>query len=255
MKISVVTVCYNASATLEKTIHSVAAQTYPNIEYVIIDGGSTDGTRDIISSYEDIINKWVSEPDEGLYDAMNKGLRMASGDFIGFLNGDDCFASQDALESVAETARAKQADCVLADTAILNARQPNQIRRFYSARTFRPWQFRFGHMPPHPSTYVKRELLLKLGGFDTGFSISADFDLMLRLYKEHDPKVAYLPKTLVAMREGGVTTRGISSNVSINQQVLASCRKHGIWSHPVIIWSKYFLKVFQHFQRPSDFPD
>lgn len=255
MKMSVVTVCYNACATLEETIRSVAAQTYPNIEYVVIDGGSTDGTQDILSTCDDIIDKWVSEPDEGLYQAMNKGLKAASGDFIGFLNADDRFASSDALEAVAYTAKATEADCILADTAILSAQKPDRVKRFYSARSFRPWQFRFGHMPPHPSTYVRRDLLMKLGGFDAEFPISADFDLMLRLYKELNPKVAYLPKTLVAMRGGGVTTRGMSSNVSINQQVLASCRKQGVWSHPVAIWSKYFFKIFQYLKRPSDLSD
>lgn len=252
MKISVVTVCFNARETIEDTIKSVAEQTYDNIEYIIIDGASKDGTQDIILQHGNIVTKFISEPDKGLYEAMNKGLRMATGDFIGFLNADDYFTSPDSLEKIADKAICTKADCILADTVIIS-RDHKRIIRFYSGQNFEPWQFRFGHMPPHPSTYIKRDLLLHLGGFDTSYSISADFDLLLRLYKKLKPKVAVIPKTLVAMRSGGLSNSGIKGNILINHQVLQSCKKQGVWSNPAIIWSKYLIKLLQYVKRPLDY--
>lgn len=253
MKISIITVCYNAETTLEETIISVMSQSYNNIEYIIIDGDSNDNTKNIISSYDSFIDKWLSEPDNGLYDAMNKGLRISTGDFVGFLNADDKFVCNDAIESVACIANKTDSVCILGDTALVDSKNTSRVIRFYSGNTFQPWQFRFGNMPPHPSTYVRRKYLLKLSGFDTSYSISADFDVMLRLFKTNI-KTASLRKTLVAMRSGGLTTRGIKSNININRQIYRSCINNGIWTHPLIIWSKYFFKIFQYIRRPSDYP-
>ncbi len=254
MRVSVVTVAFNAAATIADTLESVARQTHPDVESLVIDGGSKDGTQSLVEGFGDVVAHFVSEPDRGLYDAMNKGLRRATGDYVAFLNADDYYAGPDVLAAVAATAARTGADVILGDTIMLSAEPPHGVSRFYSAAGFRPWQFRFGHMPPHPSTFVRRDLLLRLGGFDLRYSISADFDLMLRLFRTLKPRVAHLPKTVTVMRGGGLTTQGLSSNRKINQQVAAVCRDRGVWTHPAIIWSKYAAKAFQLIHRPDDAP-
>lgn len=254
MRISIITVAFEARATLERTIESFAAQSYADKEYVVVDGGSRDGTAELLERHERLgtIHRWISEPDRSLYDAMNKGLHLASGDYVGFLNADDFFVAEGSLAAVAEAVEREGADWVIGDTVVLD-RQAERVTRFYPGRSFRPWQFRFGHMPPHPSTYCRRADLVDLGGFDPRFPIAADFDLLLRMHRRRAPRIAYVPKTLVAMRSGGVSNGGLAGYADMNAQVLEACRDAGLRTHPVLIWSKYAAKLFQFVRRPDDF--
>lgn len=255
MKISIITVAYEACETLERTIESLAAQTWADKEYIVVDGGSSDGTTQLLRRHERLgtVDRWISEPDRSLYDAMNKGLHLASGDYVGFLNADDFFVADDALAAVAEAIERDGADWVIGDTVMLD-RRAERVVRFYSGSGFRAWQLRFGHMPPHPSTYCRRADLVDLGGFDSRFPIAADFDLLLRLNRSRALRTGYVPRTLVAMRSGGLSSRGLAGYVDMNRQVLEACRDAGMRTHRALIWAKYLGKVFQYLRRPDDFP-
>jgi glycosyltransferase involved in cell wall biosynthesis len=212
--ISVVTVCLNAERTIADTIASVAAQDWPDFEHIIVDGGSTDGTAALVERLGHGRLRFVSEPDDGLYDAMNKGLALATGDYVGFLNADDFMAAPDALRHIAEAAESG-ADCILGDTALLDA-DCRPRRYIYSARGFRPWWLTIGAMPPHPSFYVRRALLLAAGGFDTRFAVAADFDLIARLILKHRARWTATGQILTCFRQGGVSSRGLESTRRIS---------------------------------------
>ncbi len=220
MKISVITPCFNSSSTIVDTIESVLSQTYSDIEHVIVDGGSTDGTIDIIRRYEPRYEgrlRWVSEPDKGLYDAMNKGIRMASGDVVGVLNSDDFFASTNALSKVAEAIRGGS-DAVCANL--------NFVARSDTSKIMRRWQgcpkksFASGWHPAHPTFYVHKDLIERYGAFDTQLRLAADFELMLRLIEKHGISVRHLDFYMVNMRTGGVSTSGLKSIIRGNKEVL-----------------------------------
>lgn len=251
-KISIITVAFNADATIADTFDSVRHQTWTNREFIVIDGASTDTTVNIIRENEDIIDYWVSERDYGLYDAMNKGLRLATGDYVGFLNADDFFACRDSLEAMARGS--DDCDWVLGNTAIVDAEDKRLVKRFYEGHNFKFWQFRFGHMPPHPSTYVKRSLFDESTNFSTEFSIGADFELLLRQSLTRPLSVARVNRTIVALRVGGISTRGLQSARVINQQIARACDRAGLATHSALIWAKYAWKWTQLFRKPLDYP-
>ncbi len=176
MKITIITVCYNSAATLEKSILSVAGQTYKNIEYIIVDGNSKDETIAIIKKYEDKITKWISEPDQGLYDAMNKGIAMATGDLIGILNSDDTFYSNTVLSAIAAFHTQNSIDASVGN--IVQHKEDGKVVRVYSAKYWKPEKLKMGFMPPHPSIFFKRELFDTLGNYELGYTIGADYELI-----------------------------------------------------------------------------
>lgn len=243
MKISVVTVAFNAAATIGDTLRSVAAQA-GDVEHIVIDGGSSDGTAAIVRDHARPGTVFVSEPDGGLYDAMNKGRARASGDLIGFLNADDFFCRTDACALVA--AAAGSADAVSGGVAIVRAADPQKLVRAYPAQPFAPWMLRFGHMPPHPGFYTKRAAFGRVGPFDPSIRSGADFDWMLRAFTRERLRVTPIPETLVTMRDGGVSNNGFGSRTAINREALASLRRHGIASAAPVIWSKYAVKALQY---------
>lgn len=245
MKISIITVCYNAEKYIRTCIDSIVAQSYKDIEYIIIDGLSKDGTMDIVRSYGDKITKCVSEKDKGLYDAMNKGVKLATGDIIGILNADDFFADNGVLQRVADAFAQNPTDTLFADLVYVHEDNLDKVTRFFSPKNFVPTQMSQGLMPPHPTFYVKRECYEKFGYFDTQFRICADFDLILRFLLIHQCSYQYLPKTLVKMRTGGASTQGIKSTIKINQEMRDSCRKNGVKTSLFYIYTKYFSKIFQ----------
>lgn len=250
MRISVITVCLNASATIGETLRSVREQTHLNIEHIVVDGGSTDGTVDILAHSG---CRFISEPDRGIYHAMNKGIAMATGEIIGFLNSDDLFHTRRAIEWVAQSA--DQADIVYGNVVIVRRHDTSQIVRYYSARHFKRYQMRFGQIPPHPATYIKRSLLISVGGFNEQYRISGDFDLMLRLIYKQRCSIRYIDKTLVTFRSGGVSSRGLSSLIAINKDILSSCRENGVWTNTPVLCLRYFTKFLQFFRRPSSRPE
>src|SRR5690606_11876830 len=178
MKISIITVCWNSAATIEKTIQSVASQTYRDIEYIIVDGKSKDTTVDIIQKYPDIVTKWISEPDKGLYEAMNKGMKMATGDYIGIVNADDTFADETVIQRVATFLQANPVDASIGDIVQHNA--DGKVLRQYSAKKWQPDKLKIGFMPPHPAIFFKRELFEELGYYALDFKIAADYELIIR---------------------------------------------------------------------------
>ena len=203
--ISIITATFNSAKTLKDTIQSVLRQTNKDFEYLIIDGGSTDETIDIVKSYESEFSgrlKWVSEKDQGIYDAMNKGIKMASGDVVGILNSDDYFTSDDILQTVDNAFKSHEIDAIYGDIHFIRDGNPQKCVRYYSSRMFRPFWLRFGFMPAHPSFYCKREVFEKAGLYSLDYKIGADYEMMVRLFKRHKIKSLYVNKDFVTMRTG-----------------------------------------------------
>ena len=250
MKISVVTVCRNSSSTLRDALDSVARQRRGGfeVEHIVVDGGSSDGTVGILKSYGGL--KWVSEPDNGTYDAMNKGIRMATGDVVGILNADDVLADDETLAAVAEAFSDSAVDAVYGDIRFVSpgidsvdAMRSGRVRRYCSARFWRPWMFRFGAMVPHPSFYCRRGLFDRLGFYENElYPKSADFDLELRFIRLGGVRTRYLGRCMVVMRSGGQSTN--FDNNRFNREDLASLRSHGIWSAMWLIQLKYLFKIW-----------
>lgn len=246
MKISLVTTTYNSVDTIRDTVESVAAQKFDGeVEYIVIDGGSTDGTLELLSQYEDVVSRLVSEPDNGLYDAMNKGIRLATGDVVGILNSDDFYTSDDVLATVAREFEQKNVDAVYGDIHFVSPDNLNKCVRYYSSRIFTPRALRFGFMPAHPSFYVRRSCYEKYGGFDTTYRIASDYDLMVRLFYKHKITYSYIRKDMVTMRTGGVSTKNIRNRLLITKENVKACRKNGLYSNVLLISFKYLFKVFE----------
>jgi glycosyltransferase involved in cell wall biosynthesis len=245
LKISVITVAWNAAATIGDTLRSVAAQTGVDVEHIIIDGGSLDASAEIVADHAGSGAIFISEPDKGLYDAMNKGVARATGDVVGFLNADDFFCRTDALALIAAAMHGSKADAVSGSVAIVRASDMNKLVRAYSSTSFAPWMLRFGHMPPHPGFYVRRSVFETVGSFDPAITIGADFDWMLRFFRREHLVVTAIPQTLVTFRDGGLSNDGFSSRRRINAQALASLRRNRILSSILLVWSKYLLKAIQ----------
>ena len=252
MKISLITVIYNAGGMLRCAIESALHQTYPNLEYIIVDGASKDNTRDIIRTYESLFNgrmKWISEPDRGLYDAMNKGIRMATGDVVGILNSDDFFTSNDVLEKVAECFADNDVDAVYGDIHFVRSDDLNRCVRYYSSRIFRRGLMRLGFIPAHPSFYCHRECFEKYGCYKTDYKIAADFDLLLRFIYVHRIRIKYLPVDMVTMRLGGASTSGLKSRMTGMKEHLRSFRENGVRTNRFLLSLRYFYKLTEYFRK------
>lgn len=247
MKISLITTTFNSGMTLRDTISSVLVQTFPTIEYIIIDGVSTDGTIEIIKEYECKFNgnmKWISEADRGLYDAMNKGIRMASGDVIGILNSDDYFTSHEILEKIAsEFEKDSTIEAIYGDVHYIKPDRPEKCVRYYSSEEFSLERMKKGFMPAHPSFYVRKSCYEKYGLFKTDYKIGADFELLLRLIYVNHIKIKYLPLDMVTMRVGGVSTQGLKSHVRIMKEHLRAFKENHVSTNICLLMSRYFTKL------------
>lgn len=247
VRISIVTATYNSVKTLGDTIKSVQEQTYGDIEYVIVDGDSNDGTLELIQRYEPLFNgrmKWISEKDDGIYDAMNKGIKMATGDIVGFLNSDDYFTTNDVIERMA-VAFNNDIDSVYGDIHFIRNGQPDRYIRYYSSKHFRPLWLRFGFMPAHPSFYCRREIYNKVGLYKTDYKIGSDYEMMVRLFMVHHIRAKYLPIDFVTMRIGGASTRNIRSRLQLIKDDVRSCRENGIYTNVFFICTKFLYKIFE----------
>jgi len=247
--ITLLTVVLNAASTIRYTIESVLGQDYPNVEYIIIDGGSTDGTLEIIRGFGDRITLVVSEPDKGMYDALNKGIALATGDIVGSLNADDIYTSPDILSRVAEVFSREDPDTVFADVHFVREPGFDKTVRYISGRRFRPWHLRFGFMPPHPTFFVKRDLFTRLGGYRTNYHIAADYELIIRFLYKAKAGYRYIPLDMIRMRAGGKSTNSIYSKYILNREIYRACRENGIYTNIFILFMRYFVKVFE-FYRP-----
>ena len=248
MKVSIITVSYNSVSTLYDSIKSVLSQTYSDIEYIIIDGGSKDGTLDVIRKNEPLFEgrmKWISERDNGIYDAMNKGIRMASGDIVGILNSDDYFTSDDVIERMVKAFVDSDVDAVYGDVHFINDTQPHKCIRYYSSKLFRPLWLRFGFMPAHPSFYCRREVFGNVGLYKTDYKIGADYEMMVRLFLVHHIRAKYLHVDFVTMRTGGASTRDINSRLQLIKDDIRGCRENGIYTNAFMISMKYLYKIFE----------
>ncbi len=239
--ISVITVSLNAAATIARTIQSVRAQTGVLIEHIVVDGGSTDGTMDIVTAHRQGFAQVVSEPDRGLYDAMNKGLALARGKLTGYLNADDAFAGPTALARLVETWRRSDADAVYGDVLQVDAQ--DRPLRMISGGAFSPEQLRRGLMPPHPSFYARTATLRETGGFNTDYRIAADFDLIARTFSRPGFQAVYVPAIVANMRVGGVSTRNFRATRTATSEILKSCRANGIDATPWSVLSRYPVKA------------
>ena len=239
--ISIVTVCFNSENTIKDTIDSVLNQTYGNIEYIIIDGGSIDGTVEFVQSYGDKIARFVSEPDKGIYDAMNKGIALATGDIIGILNSDDFYIDELVIEKVVKEFE-RNIDCLYADLVYVRSENLNKVVRYYDSSQFTPSKFAYGWMPAHPTFFVKKDIYNKYGVFRTDLKIAADFDLMLRFLYTHNLTYFYIQEPIIKMRMGGVSTS--FSSVWINNiEKLRVCKDNGIKTNIFKILFKYLAKI------------
>lgn len=246
MKISVITATYNSGKTLRDTIESVLNQDYPDIEYIIIDGASKDNTMDIIREYECRFNgrlKWISEPDKGIYDAMNKGIYMATGDVIGILNSDDFYTSNIIVKYIANKLQSSDIDAVYGDIHYVNDDDLKKCVRYYSSKAFKRWQMRLGLMPAHPSFYCRKKLYEKYGGFDLSYKVAADFECLLRLIFVHKIRTQYIPMDFVTMRTGGASTNGLASHKQILKDHLKAYKKNGVYSNIFFESLRYAYKV------------
>lgn len=246
--ISIITATFNSAKTLKDTIQSVLRQTNKDFEYLIIDGGSTDETIDIVKSYESEFSgrlKWVSEKDQGIYDAMNKGIKMASGDVVGILNSDDYFTSDDILQTVADAFKCQEIDAIYGDIHFIRDGNPQKCIRYYSSRMFRPFWLRFGFMPAHPSFYCKREVFEKAGLYSLDYKIGADYEMMVRLFKRHKIKSLYVNKDFVTMRTGGASNNNVRSRLTLIEEDVKACRVNGIYTNRFFIMLKFLYKIFE----------
>lgn len=243
MKISIITATFNSESTLRDTIVSVLNQTYDNIEYIIIDGASTDGTLSIIAEYRDRISCVVSEPDNGIYDAMNKGISLATGDIVGILNSDDFLINESVISQITQHFLSSSIDAVYGDVIFVNPEKNNEAVRYYSSRIFKPSLFRFGLMPAHPTFYVRRYYYEQLGAYSLNYEIASDFDLLVRFLYKYKLHTKYISSPLVIMRTGGVSTESWSARLLINKEDMLACRKYGIRTNISMIMLKYVWKV------------
>lgn len=246
--ISIITATFNSAKTLKDTIQSVLRQTNKDFEYLIIDGGSTDETIDIVKSYESEFSgrlKWVSEKDQGIYDAMNKGIKMASGDVVGILNSDDYFTSDDILQTVDNVFKSHEIDAIYGDIHFIRDGNPQKCVRYYSSRMFRPFWLRFGFMPAHPSFYCKREVFEKAGLYSLDYKIGADYEMMVRLFKKYRIMSQYINKDFVTMRTGGASNNNVRSRITLINEDVKACKENGVYTNSLFVMLKFMYKIFE----------
>lgn len=244
--------CFNSVGTIEDTINSVQSQTYVDIEHIVIDGGSTDGTKELLESKKSCLGVLLSEPDNGLYDAMNKGIALASGEIIGVLNSDDFFESEDVVASIVESLnRSPACDLIFGDVVFVEPQDLTQVTRYYGASRFRPWKLRFGWMPPHPATFVRRSAYERVGKYRLDMRIAADYDMFVRWLLLAGLKWKYLDKVIVRMRAGGVSTSGLKSSIRLNREIVRACRDNGIYTNLLFVLSKIPFKLLELIRRPK----
>lgn len=250
VKISVVTVSHNSRATIEDTILSVAGQSYPDVEHIVIDGASTDGTFDIINRHVDKLSWAVSEPDGGIYDAMNKGIRHATGDIVGFLNADDVYSGANVLGEIADIFGDATVDACYGDLVYMDE-SLSWVVRYWKSQPYRDGLFEKGWMPAHPTFFARRAVFERCGNFDTTFRLQSDFDLTMRFLSICKIKSVYLPKVLVKMRLGGATNKSVANIIKGNIEAYRICRKNGLRVTPFFIVTKILSRVPQFFSRPA----
>ena len=251
MKISIITVCYNSAKTISDTLQSVREQTYPNIEHIVIDGGSKDNTLEVVAAAGPHVAKLVSEKDNGIFDAMNKGLALATGEIVGFLNSDDVFAHVDVVSEIAQAMVDRSIDACYGDLIYVAQDDMNKIVRYWKSREYKQGLFERGWVPAHPTFYARRKLYQSYGDFDLDLRLAADFDIMLRFFEAHRITSAYIPDVLVKMRLGGASNASYSNVLQQNREIAMAFRKYGfsVGLKPFIF--KLMSRFLQFIRKPS----
>ncbi len=248
-KISVITVVFNNEATIADTLQSVAAQDYSNLEYIVIDGLSKDRTLDRIKERKEIISKLISEKDTGIYDAMNKGIALATGEIIGFINGDD-FYLPGTLAKVAKTFKEDpNLEACYGDLCYVKQNDPQTVVRHWRSSPFVPTAFERGWAPPHPTFFVRHDVYERFGSFDLEYRIAADVELMMRFLERHRIRVKYVPGVMVMMRMGGTTNRSVTNVINQNKEILRALRSHGLKADLFRFMGRKFLSRGLQFAR------
>jgi glycosyltransferase len=244
-KVSIITACLNNASTVESTIQSVFAQDYPNIEYIIIDGGSTDGTMDIISKYRNKIAVIVSEKDEGIYYALNKGLDKVTGEITGMLHADDFYPKNDTISKVVKAFEANNVEAVYGDLQYVDRQNPDKIFRNWKSEAYYDGIFLKGFMPPHPTFFLKSKWYKQYGKFTTSLTISADYELMLRMLHKHKLSVHYIPEVLTKMRIGGESNRSFTNRIRANMEDRKAWKINDVRPSPLTLIRKPLGKLGQ----------
>lgn len=245
MKISIITVCYNSAATIVDSIESVLGQTYPEIEYLIIDGNSTDATLSIVKRYEDKIAVIVSEPDQGMYDALNKGIGMASGELIGILNADDFYADEKVIEEVVQHIQANNCDALYADLHYVAAENTDKVKRYWKSGNYKKGDFLKGWMPPHPTFFIRKSCYEKFGNFNLSLKSAADYELMLRMIHKFEVSLCYLNRVIVKMRVGGMSNSSLKNRLRANREDKKAWEINGLKPSPLTFLFKPLRKLRQ----------
>ena len=249
MKISIITATYNSASTIKDTLRSVSEQSYSDIEHIIIDGASKDDTLKIVREFSNVA-KIISEPDKGIYDAMNKGVKSATGDIIAILNSDDFYADKDVIKKVANLFKNDAAlEAVYADLVFVDKNNISAIRRKWIAGNFALKNFLFGWMPPHPTFFVRKEVYERYGFFNINLKSAADYELMLRFLYKHKIRVAYLPEVIIKMRLGGQSTGSIKNRLKANKEDRLAWKINNLEPEFYTLWLKPLLKIPQFFGR------
>lgn len=248
MKVSLITVTYNSESTIRDTLQSVFGQKNVDVEYIIIDGKSSDNTLSIIEEYRDQISVFVSEKDKGIYDAMNKGISLATGDIVGILNSDDVFYDDYALSKIV-AGFDESTEGVYADLIYVNQYDLAKLSRVYSSKGFKQGLIRYGFMIPHPTFYVRRDLFEQHGNYRLDFKIAADFELMARFMKA-GVTLKRIPHYIVRMREGGASSSSFGGRLKQNMEIVNACRINGIYTNPLMISLKIPFKLLSYLKKP-----
>lgn len=243
MKVSIITATYNSAATIADTLRSVESQTYKDIEHIIVDGQSKDNTLAIVDEFPHVA-KVISEKDNGIYDAINKGILIASGEIVGILNSDDFLADSDIIYKIVNQFDGK-VQAFIGDVIFVNPNDLSKTVRYYSSAWWKPYLFRWGFMPAHPSFYIRRKYYESFGGYKLGYKIAADYELLIRMLLVKKVQYKYLPLKVVIMRTGGVSTKNLESRYILNKEIVRACRENGIYTNMFLLSFKYFIKIFE----------
>jgi glycosyltransferase len=247
--VSITTPVLNGAKTIESTIKSVSGQNYGNIEYIVVDSGSTDGTLEIVDKYKDKIAKVLSESKRGIYPAMDAGLKSAKGEIIGNLNSDDFYADENVIKTVVETMEKEKADVCWGDLVYVDRVNTNKIIRFWKSTEYKKGKFQKGWMPPHPTFFVRKWVYEKYGYLNLDFSIAADYELMLRFLEKYELRSCYIPKIMIKMRKGGESNKSIANIIKANRESYRAWQVNGLKINPLRILLKPLSKITQYFKR------
>ena len=251
MRVSIITIVLNAEDTIEDTILSVLGQTYKDIEYIVVDGASIDGTIKIINKYRDRMAEYISEHDDSYSEAMNKGLRLATGEIVGFLHADDIYATDKVLRQMVGVFRERDVDCLWGDLVYVSKMDPEKVVRYWRSCEYRNYLFKSGWMPPHPTFFAKKTVYERYGYFNTDLRISADYEMMLRLLHKHKISSYYLPEIMVRMRLGGLSNRSLKNLVQKSTEDYRAWRINELKASVPTVLAKNISKIPQFFMRPD----